>query len=770
MALLLVPYNNSMRLGQGFNSFTQQVCIDNAVVGISDPEDSQPLTPGTYAPIAKDGAPAPPAVSAPIKKDIDVILNDSGGNRIVRYPSQIVTYTSKYVSKLSDVSNDLNISGSLSIRYGEISGGGSGSYVNTETFQDSDVNFVVVVKVINQTINIKDQLQFWPLSGRDNYTAQTFTDIYGDCFISGFQEGGQFSAIVSIRARDKSQVTEIAAKAHLALQVGVGSVDAEGAVKSAKSFINKNSEVNITVNWSGGGQLKEDPHAKWDIDTLQDVAVRFADLVAACPQRTHAILTKYTALRGYLQWKPATLQPLDYEIANLYTSELLDVYMGYKRIWKDIHVMLEDAEDDPTVFEKAPAIPGDGVRMPPDPDAPASPTPAPGAKIDPFEPTIAGLDAALKCCRQLMVKIVTENDQITRDPKLAIDSKRSTPYIRPQTFRLLLPQYKVGAVPWDPIGALPVDSSPGGTPSTPVKVGLRSGYHDFRFDNETTNINVLNNSTLEALVPLSPPITTPADGILCLNKVDLRRQGTDPRTIAQASMTEIRADQYKPRLSTMSTTDNVKTRCNQLACTSLLVPRNDQVQVGMWSMPYRQPTNTARPGLTTFRQRVDFRVPYTSSAPPLVTVFLAGFDFDSTPLLSAHVAPDNIDNKGFDMVVTFSETARQVHASWFACPPTASNIVCGTSPAFWLKDTATEIVARKTQVSFQGAVTMPTDAFKSPPRAFLGPSGFVMGKDWDVRLQSRAQNLTEKGFDWNVNTVDDTPLMAASASWVMWAE
>ena len=31
MAQLLAPYNNSMRLGQGFNSYTQQSCLDKAV-------------------------------------------------------------------------------------------------------------------------------------------------------------------------------------------------------------------------------------------------------------------------------------------------------------------------------------------------------------------------------------------------------------------------------------------------------------------------------------------------------------------------------------------------------------------------------------------------------------------------------------------------------------------------------------------------------------------------------------------------------------------
>jgi hypothetical protein len=32
MAQMLAPYNNSMRLGQGFNSYTQQICLDKAVL------------------------------------------------------------------------------------------------------------------------------------------------------------------------------------------------------------------------------------------------------------------------------------------------------------------------------------------------------------------------------------------------------------------------------------------------------------------------------------------------------------------------------------------------------------------------------------------------------------------------------------------------------------------------------------------------------------------------------------------------------------------
>lgn len=38
MAQMLAPYNNAMRLGQGFNSYTQQICLDKAV----KPDPNQP--------------------------------------------------------------------------------------------------------------------------------------------------------------------------------------------------------------------------------------------------------------------------------------------------------------------------------------------------------------------------------------------------------------------------------------------------------------------------------------------------------------------------------------------------------------------------------------------------------------------------------------------------------------------------------------------------------------------------------------------------------
>lgn len=76
MAVLLAPYNNAMRLGQGFNSYTQQICLSNAVKRAEKSEDDD----GAYT---KDVPGEKPGVS------------------------QIVSYSSRFVDKLSDVTGML---------------------------------------------------------------------------------------------------------------------------------------------------------------------------------------------------------------------------------------------------------------------------------------------------------------------------------------------------------------------------------------------------------------------------------------------------------------------------------------------------------------------------------------------------------------------------------------------------------------------------------------------------------------------------------------
>jgi len=128
MAQMLAPYNNSMRLGQGFNSYTQQVCLDRAVLRnpVSEkPKDQKPLVLG-------DGGSAS-SPSSKLLESADSLDDDfpensglseeieiTGGRLqqstakdgsteprtvVVRPWSkpQIVTYSSRFVDKISDV-------------------------------------------------------------------------------------------------------------------------------------------------------------------------------------------------------------------------------------------------------------------------------------------------------------------------------------------------------------------------------------------------------------------------------------------------------------------------------------------------------------------------------------------------------------------------------------------------------------------------------------------------------------------------------------------
>lgn len=82
----------------------------------------------------------------------------------------------------SEITDDMNISGALSIKYGAIGGSGRGAFVNTDKFYESDLNFYISVKVINQTVNMKDNPIYQPIRSVDS---SNFHEVFGDCFISG---------------------------------------------------------------------------------------------------------------------------------------------------------------------------------------------------------------------------------------------------------------------------------------------------------------------------------------------------------------------------------------------------------------------------------------------------------------------------------------------------------------------------------------------------------------------------------------------------------
>lgn len=54
----------------------------------------------------------------------------------------------------------MNISGALSIQTTTVGGKGSGSYVDSDKFKESDINFHLQVKVVNQILEFEDYSLF----------------------------------------------------------------------------------------------------------------------------------------------------------------------------------------------------------------------------------------------------------------------------------------------------------------------------------------------------------------------------------------------------------------------------------------------------------------------------------------------------------------------------------------------------------------------------------------------------------------------------------
>ncbi|KAL2052672.1 hypothetical protein ABVK25_006912 [Lepraria finkii] len=479
----LAPYTNAMRLGQGFNSYTQEICIENAVLIepakkartaterrpqslfvepthktrssderrpqkiVIDPTTLRPQSipkavsenSVTLRPQASNESFASTAASdagSQISKARSVpdltVTNPSHRPATSVHPAevtsphkntvQIVTYSSRLVDNVSDIVEALNLSSSASIKYGTIKGSGSTSIVNENKVNQSDLNYVVTVKVTNETSPVADRMTFNPIPEMEN---SKFTDVFGDCFISGFTEGGEFSAIISIKVSDKSKVSAVkaAAEAEIAVAAAPGlSVGTKNSVDRNKSDVWDDTETTISVNWAGGGDVKP-ADEKWDLKTVVDVATRFPHLVQTCAQRTSAILTRYTSLRSFNEANARNppedkFRILDYELCSIYTQDLFSGFLAYKNIWGELSDMLKH--------------PGQYRERDPGPDVP-----------NPIQLTPKGMNEARMLARKGMTQITDLTKALITEPSLAdLDEngqQRGVPYMWPGELRKRLP-------------------------------------------------------------------------------------------------------------------------------------------------------------------------------------------------------------------------------------------------------------------------------------------------------------------------------------------
>ncbi|KAF3926839.1 hypothetical protein ABW20_dc0102331 [Dactylellina cionopaga] len=441
MAFMAAPYNSAMRLGMGFNSYTQTLCVNDVVRkpgGILATEgdlraalSAQEITESTQQQQPSLGGVLEGASGTISRKLVD-------GQKEV---SQTVSWEASFIENSSDVLKKLEVSGALSIKMAGLGSlSGKASFVDSADIKMADITYLVHVKVVNQRLIADDVTEFTPI---DNIEPGRFTDIYGDCFISGFIEGGDFDALVTITTENTMKKNSI--DGSLELSANISGVDVAGSVSGTKddSSTLKNAKTRISVTWAGGGDIRDDKITEWTMESLKQVAMGFPDAVAACPQRVSAILTKYSSLRSYHE-QTKRGSALDYENAGVYTTSLYDAYTDYKILWSKIQTMIsklnsnelelflqtrsagllkyaETVKDDQEEKEKHYAELIDAQKAEEEAQAlmPVSSNqyrsdlrttekPLPNNKVELYDPDIFGLELAARDCRFEMIKIVRE--------------------------------------------------------------------------------------------------------------------------------------------------------------------------------------------------------------------------------------------------------------------------------------------------------------------------------------------------------------------------
>ncbi|KAG9125090.1 hypothetical protein FRC07_009004 [Ceratobasidium sp. 392] len=379
-SLQLAPFNESMRLGQGYNSFLQRPCVYGALRNepAVNPNpgagrgSSQKPAGSRYTPLGKS-----PPVSKPVGK--------SG-------VPQVVSYSSRVVTKVSDVTRSMNISAGASVKSGSVTVLGNQSAIDETKLSTSDLNVIISVKVVNQTTNIDSVKHFHAIDG---VTQENFHYVYGDSYISGFIDGGEFHSLISIRVLESSQKEEVVSSLKEKLNGADPKSFALNTTSQTFATELKQTETSIFVNWSGGGQIKS-AGEQWTLDSVFRAAAGFPNRVARYPQRCWAILTRYPNNFSFLDSKLKTIAVRNFANVQQYAADLLDDFMGHKSNLR----IIENVLDDPIEY---------GV----------------GPGEDPVDVRAQDLVRQRTQIKAEMAKIVKVIEALDRDPVAGIQNKTS---------------------------------------------------------------------------------------------------------------------------------------------------------------------------------------------------------------------------------------------------------------------------------------------------------------------------------------------------------
>ncbi|KAF7309460.1 hypothetical protein MIND_00316800 [Mycena indigotica] len=261
-----VPYDPAMRVGMGYNSFTQELCSRDVVT-------------------AKP-AQLPPNSKGPSNANSQVASSKVSFNETSRPLNEQARVTAKFITRFPDLVQVLGVTPASHIKRGRQ----YADLLNVDDFNDHHIHYVVHVLV---TQEVSSSIELTELNVIATLPKKDFSAIYGDCFISGFNEGGEFIALISLKLEEPSSANIRAVKSYLEGQIGFAASPL--ATVDPKQL--PDHDIKIVTHVRGGDNLSSGQDRT--LRNIRDEALFFSKHAFAHPVRLSPILTKYTTLMGF---------------------------------------------------------------------------------------------------------------------------------------------------------------------------------------------------------------------------------------------------------------------------------------------------------------------------------------------------------------------------------------------------------------------------------------------------------------------------------------
>ncbi|KAF3290145.1 hypothetical protein TWF132_007148 [Orbilia oligospora] len=649
-----------------------------------------------------------------------ITRRDWGSASDVSVPGQDVRFMARFVNNLSDITEDMNISAARTIKRGRIDGLGGDSFIDVEKFKEADLNFYIRVRVTNHKIDVKDALQFNP---EWIIIEHEFTECFGDTFISGFIDGGEFNALLSIRVLNKTKVKDIEVGVKAAFGNSLFNLDSAGKDEWEKRDIDNSCEINVSAIWSGGGRIKSS-EKQWPIHTLMTAAANFPDLVATEPHRTYAILTSYPYLRSF--YKDGELQiplaPYGYAIQR--TRALLDAYLDYKSLRQRLDEDIADIQNGDKVFQSKEYFRRPSVHLRRD---------IASAEDDSkFAPTVGELDQAIKAATFQMKSIMEEVNILVKAPGTAIEIGKTT-FQHPDVFRSrlpkLLPKVAKDIIARSAVVVQADESELYLVSSGGSKANMMSGkfvprteelenYHyagsySFVKGAVQESSHIAKKVRNETQDQLPPRIFTGIRQLIAFSEAF-----TDPSLRFRIYSTNETArgfdccfHDWSDRRITSGTFDVLAVnRSDPNFLTGAVEGRG----VREWSINYSR----------AFRRA------------PEIVIWLTGVDINKTPEPTVDLEVRAVTTKGFRFLPKIPDPETWVSFSWLAYNPDAGGIISGFL----------EFGSRKHDYGDSGRVEFPPGAFSQRPRVLAALHGFAffpMTEDEQSDVKTNAKGVVD---------------------------